>query len=189
MVFGRLFGKRSRRAPFNLKVLLGFVLMAFLYMGYYKYILNSPVSTNSVAIDFVVRNIETNNNISLYDMGNPVAILFYSKPNFFESHLFYSQLTKILPHLEGLDKTGRISLVILVDELADPKQVESIVDNDDLIKNYKKYIYYGDINKIEGEYGVRSTPHFFLINQDKKVMYQDKIPQWFQFMDNLNKIN
>jgi TusA-related sulfurtransferase len=80
-----------------------------------------------------------------------------------------------MPELKKIEQAGYCKIIVLADVEQTENDIRKMLER----KEYKvleNSVYLGNTELLANYFGVRSWPHFFLINTDNVILYQDKIP-------------
>jgi hypothetical protein len=163
------FRRKSKKRVnfFNPKNLLIFILVGAAFSYLYKYRYNDPLPVTTIVKNFKISTLD-NQQFNLTDINIPKAIIFFDPKNIYSPYYL-----KILPQLKILNDSGKLYLLVFLDE-----------DKNDILKliNKRKYkvleniTYLTNIKNLNKYFGVRSYPHFFLLNSQNKIVYEAKLP-------------
>lgn len=152
------------------KSLIVFFIVALAYIYLYNYRNNSPINVGIAAPDFEIKTLD-NKHFRLSDIHIKKAIIFFKNNTFFTKHYL-----QFIEELKVLNRDNSIYIVLFFDKQRDPEKILSTIEKNERLKQFKNIIYITDIKKVSRQYGVRSWPHFYLLDKDNVVIYQAKTP-------------
>ena len=158
--------KTSLFAP---KTLLVIIIIAFSFFYLYEYRNNDPLHIGEESPNFYIETVAGErfdaNNVQL-----PKAVIFLGK-----SSIYSSYYLKIISELKQLEKQGLLRIFVFVKT----RQNKTTIIKMQTKKRFKlleKITYIGNIKELSKDFGVRSWPHFFLLDKSNVVIYQSKLP-------------
>jgi hypothetical protein len=157
--------KRNFLKPGNLLVLL-LVGYAFYYLNIYRY--NNPLPVTTKVINFKFKTIN-GKEFDLNSIKINKAIVFFNHKGVYSPYYF-----KILPDLIRLNNGGNVNVLVLLN-VKDIKDIKKLLQK----RKYKileNIIVLTNIDKLASYFGVRSWPHFFLLNRNNEIIYEAKLP-------------
>ncbi len=157
--------KRNFLKPGNLLVLL-LVGYAFYYLNIYRYNSPPPVTTKVPNFEFSTLD---GKKFSLKDIKILKAIVFFNHKGIYSPYYF-----KILPDLIRLNRNGNITVLVVLN-LKKPTDVKKILQKRKY-KTLENIIVLTNIDKLSEFFGVRSWPHFFLLDKNNEIVYEAKLP-------------
>jgi hypothetical protein len=154
---------------FTSRSLFVIILTAFAFYYLFNYRNNDPLIIGNKAPNFRFKSWD-NTVYELNDLHMPVALIFFSK-----STMFTSYYLKLIPEIKLLQKQGYLKIVTLIKMKQSKKSIKELSTNK-RTSTLSDITYLTDINVVAGKYGIRSFPHFFLIDSNNIVIYQAKSP-------------
>jgi hypothetical protein len=154
-------------APRSLIVFL-IVILAYIYLFNYRN--NSPLALGAIGPDFKIETLD-NKSFNLYEIHINKAIIFFKNNTFYSRHYL-----QFIQELKEISKNGSTFIILLFYGLQDADKISSLVLNNKDLINLKDIIYLADVNAVAKQYGVKSWPHFYLLNKDNIVIYRAKTP-------------
>ena len=162
------------RKAFSPKNLLIFIIVAASFHYLWKYRNNDPLTAGHKVPDFEFRTLD-NQTFTLNDVNIPVLLVFLSSGSPFSNTIYPRVVLRKLPEMKIMQDKGYAFVIVLMDTEQTPDNIEKILDK----KRYKileNITYLSDTEKMAEYFGVRSWPHFFMLNDENVIVYQDKIP-------------
>ena len=111
----------------------------------------------------------------LFDYGIPVMLVFLNTKTFLSSSVYPDQILRRMPRLKVLEESGASGLVVLLDTDQNAEAVKKKLRS----KKYKileNTVYLGNIESAKKSYGLSSWPHFFMLDETHRIIYESKIP-------------
>jgi TusA-related sulfurtransferase len=124
--------------------------------------------------DFKLKTID-GQEFSTEQINLPIVLIFFNTKTFFTSNLYPKLILKTMPELKKIEQAGYCKIIVLADVEQTENDIRKMLER----KEYKvleNSVYLGNTELLANYFGVRSWPHFFLINTDNVILYQDKIP-------------
>jgi peroxiredoxin len=147
-----------------------FFIIALAYIYLFNFRNNAPLDIGVRAPDFDIKTLD-NKNFKLSDIHLTKAIIFFKDNTFFTKH--YLQFIK---ELKELNKNNSIYLLLFFDTRQEPSKILSIIHKNKDLKQLEDITYITNIKKVAKQYGIKSWPHFYLLNENNIVIYQAKTP-------------
>ncbi len=161
-------------------IILAITALMFIALNVYR--MNDALPVGSEVNNFEVVNIDgTVKNIR--DFERPVVILFYQHGAIFSNMMYNATYKKFLAQYKFLQDKEIVDVVILVKGYSDYKELNELLDDKRIIPA-KSMLYASDTKAIAKQFGVRSWPHLFVINESGIVIYESKLasPEYIQEM-------
>ncbi|WP_022849718.1 TlpA family protein disulfide reductase [Limisalsivibrio acetivorans] len=112
---------------------------------------------------------------STSEINQPILLIFFNTKTFLTSNIFPKLYLKRMSELKLIERAGYMEVIVLLDvEQSEEKVLEVLSE-----KKYKvleNTVYLGNTEPLADYLGVNSWPHFFLLDEDKNIIYQDKVP-------------
>ena len=178
----------KRKSPWFKRVLVTknlpvffLVMVAFITLHIYR--LNDPIPIGTEIEDFKLQTL-AGEEFSIYDINQPIVLVFYKKHTFYSTYVYDSYYNRLLAELKFLQDRGYAEIVVISDgyDTVD-KLKELIKDKDHSV--LKKIGYVADTDAVSEYFGVRSYPHLFVLNKDKVVTYEAKLVSTEFIKDNV----
>jgi hypothetical protein len=154
-------------APKSLIVFL-VVILAYIYLFNYRN--NIPLDLGTVGSDFKIKTLD-NKSFNLYDIHINKAIIFFKNNTFYSRHYL-----QFIQELKEINKNGSTFIILLLYGPQDANKMSSLLLNNKDLSNLKDIIYLANVKEVAKQYGVKSWPHFYLLNKDNIVIYRAKTP-------------
>ena len=161
---------------FSHKSLIVFSIVIFAYIYLYNYRYNEPLDIGSIGPDFTLKTFD-NKTFYLYDINSYKAIIFFKHNTFFSKHYL-----QFIEELKEIYKNSDLYIILLFYAQQDRDNILSILHNNKQLAKINDITYLADIKKTAKLYGVKSWPHFYLLDKNNRVVYRAKTPS-------INKIN
>ncbi len=157
------------------------VMVAFITLHIYR--LNDPLPVGTEIENFKLKTL-TGEEFSIYDINQPIVLVFYKKHTFYSTYVYNSYYNRLLAELKFLQDRGYAEIVVISDgyDTVD-KLKELIKDKDHSVLG--KIGYVADTDAVSEYFGVRSYPHLFVLNKDKVVTYEAKLVSTEFIKDNV----
>ena len=152
------------------KSLIVFFIVALAYIYLFNFRNNTPLNTGVAGYDFEIKTLD-NKLFRLSDIHIKKAIIFFKDNTFFTKHYL-----QFIEELKELNKDNSIYIVLFFDIQQDPGKILSTIEKNTPFRQLKDITYITDIKKVTRQYGIKSWPHFYLLNKDNVVIYQAKTP-------------
>lgn len=166
---------KKRKSYFKRGNLLIYLLVgyAFFYLHQYRY--NDPLPVGSTVNNFELTTL-SDKSFHLTDINIPKAIVFFDHTNIYSPYYL-----KILPELSVLNKSGKLYVLAFSIE-KDKNEILELFQK----KKYKvleNMLYLTHIDKLADDMGVRSWPHFFMLDHQNEIIYEAKLPSMREVQD------
>lgn len=163
------------RRILNKKSFIIFVLVGLCFHFLFKYRYNPNVlHEGEKAPDIQLESLE-GEKFTLHSLNEPAMVLFFNTNTILSGGYFTMLYINRMPYLKGIEDAGRAKLIILLDTEQSKKIIEKEISSDKY-KVLEKRVYLGNIKQAEKDYGISIWPHFFLIDKDKTIIYETKVP-------------
>lgn len=114
-------------------------------------------------------------NFTTDQIGMPVMLIFFNTKTFFTSNIYPNLILKAMPELKQIEKAGYVKIIVVTDTEQTPESAKKLLGRNKY-KILENSIYLSNTELLSGYFGVRSWPHFFLMDRDNTILYQDKVP-------------
>ena len=152
-------------------IVLALAVVAFWALNRYRQ--NDPLTAASQAPNFTLGTAD-NQTFQLYDIHTPVVLVFYSKIQFGGNNVLSKAYEKELPYLRLIQDEGRAQIIILIKGVNTPAKLAEFYGKKN--RNYLENISFAYLDSdVAKRYGIRSWPHFFILDANHKILYQTKI--------------
>ena len=159
----------SKPRLFQGKNLLVYLVVAYLFYFLYSYRMNDPLRVSEripVTELFSIEGIPFRiNDYRVYKM-----LIFFDKGNIYTPYYL-----EIIPELKILAKRYGVEIFLILKSPEDRDETKKLISEKkyNLLENIT---YHANIKRVSKDYGVKSWPHFFLIDSDNVVVYESKNP-------------
>lgn len=109
------------------------------------------------------------------EINMPILLVFFNTKSFLTSNIYPNLFLRTMPELAKLEELGYLHIIILTDMEQNEENVKKLL----LKKKYKileNRIFLGNTKRMSEYFGVGSWPHSFLLDKDKTIIHQDKVP-------------
>ncbi len=177
-----------RRSPWFKRVLVTknlpiFFLVIVAFIALHKYRLNDPIPVGTEIENFKLKTIDSDE-FSIYDINQPIVLVFYKKHTFYSTYVYNNYYNKLLAELKFLQDRGYAEIVVISDGYDTVDKLKELVEDKDH-SVLAKIGYVTDTDAISEYFGVRSYPHLFVLNKDKVVTYEAKLVSTEYIKDNV----
>lgn len=159
----------SKPKLFQGKNLLIYLVVGYLFYFLYSYRMNDPLRVSQKIPITELRSIDGTtfkiNDYRLYKM-----LIFFDKSNIYTPYYL-----EVIPELKILAKNYGGEVFLILKKPTDKNETINLI-NEKKYNSLENITYRANIKKVSNDYGVRSWPHFFLINADNVVVYEAKNP-------------
>lgn len=153
-------------------LVLGIIALAFYTLWQSRFNDALPEGFKAERLEF--RTLD-NQSFTTDEIGMPVMLVFLNTKTFFTSNIYPNLILKAMPELKQIENAGYMKLLVVTDIEQTPESVHKLLGR----KKYKileNSVYLSNTELLSGYFGVRSWPHFFLMDKDNTILYQDKVP-------------
>lgn len=168
----------NRSKPWHKRIFFGknglimaFTALAFVMLNVYR--MNAPLPIGTQIPDFTLTS-QNGDKFKISEIKQPVVLIFYGKHGIFSNYMFNATYRKMLPELKFLQDKNYAQVVVLTDGYNTAKEVAALAD-DPKHAALKTIGYAADTGKITKSFGIRSTPHLFVISGDGVIIYESKL--------------
>jgi len=163
------------RKLFNKKSGMVFVAVAVSFFMLYYYRSNpNALKVGTQAPDVAFETMD-GQKFSLSEYKMPVMLVFFNTQTFLSSGIYTELYLRNVPYLKGIDKANRAKLIIVTDGEQKKDIIREKLSNS-RYKVLENYIYLSNIKQAVKDYGLSIWPHFFLIDTNKQILYEAKVP-------------
>ena len=159
----------SKPKLFGPKNLLVYLIVAYLFYFLYSYRLNSPLPVSSRIPDTILYTLN-GEKFLLNDYRSNKFLIFFDKASVYSPYYL-----KVIPDLKLIAESFNIDIFLIFKKPVDVELLKKILQKNKY-KLLENITYSANISKLADDYGIRSWPHFYMINSDNKVIYQAKLP-------------
>jgi hypothetical protein len=159
--------KRKKVNYLQPKNLLIFALIAFAFSYLYKFRYNEPLPIGTKIKNYSIETLD-NQKFNLTDINIPKVVIFFTEKNIYSPYYL-----KILPEIKVLNNSTKLYTLVFINK--DKNSILKLIRK----KKYKvleNITYLTNIKKLNEYFGVRSYPHFFLLDSNNILVYEAKLP-------------
>lgn len=148
--------------------ILIYVLVGYAFLSLYQYRYNDPAPIGTKVPNFRITTLD-DQNFKLTDVNIPKAIIFLDHKSIYAPYYL-----KIMPEIKILNKSGKLYALVFLKENNKSKILEIISERK--YKVLENITYLTNIDKLSDFFGVRSWPHFFILDSNDEIIYDAKLP-------------
>lgn len=148
--------------------LLIFAIVAYAFFSLYQYRYNDPLPVGTIVPDFKITTLDKQD-FELADISIPKAIVFFDHKSIYSPYYL-----KIMSELKMLNKKGKLYVLVFFKK-NDIETITSVLTKRKF-KVLENITYLTDINKLSKFFGVRSWPHFFILDSNDEIIFNAKLP-------------
>ncbi|MBZ4672723.1 MAG: hypothetical protein JG762_953, partial [Deferribacteraceae bacterium] len=151
----------SRPRLFGGKNLLVYLIVGYLFYFLYSYRLNNPLPVSVIIPETKLYTLD-GKEFLLNDYKNSKFLIFFDKGSVYSPYYL-----KIIPDLKLIAQHMGIEIFVLIKK---PKSVEELKQlfTKSKYKLLENITYSANINGVAKSYGIRSWPHFYMIDASNR---------------------
>jgi len=159
----------SKPRLFGGKNLLVYIIVGYLFYFLYSYRLNDPLPVSVIIPETKLYTLD-GKEFLLNDYKNNKFLIFLDTGSVYSPYYL-----KIIPDLKLIAQHSNVEIFVLIKK---PKNVEKLKQlfTKSKYKFLENITYSANINEVAKRYGIRSWPHFYMIDASNRVIYDAKIP-------------